>query len=263
MNIPAIPLLATLLLAPLAALHAADMKPAGNPNILFIGNSYTSCNQLPDLFRQVVASTGTAAPCVAAATVGGYTFQRHLARPESLAQIDQGSWDVVILQGESTAAAHPDSADDKDFLQGAGALYDRIKQTSPRARVVLYETWARHADLWKSGNAAARFIGGNPAEMQANIRKGYGLAAAQRKDFIVAPVGDAWELNYKNPHALRLHRQDNSHPEFNGSYLAALVFYATIYHPGSLNVPYHGSLSVAEAGYLQKIASEAIKQQPD
>jgi hypothetical protein len=218
-------------------------------------------NKLPKVFKEVVASTGVAAPRVEEAAVGGYTFQRHLARPETLAQIDKGNWDVVILQGNSTGAAHPDISENKDFLQGAADLYDRVKKTSPKAKVVLYETWARHADAWKSDKTNKKEIGSNPAEMQANVRKVCGLAAAQRKDFVVAPVGDAWELNYKNPNALRLHRKDNSHPEFNGSYLAALVLYATVYHPESLSVPYHGNLFVTEASYLQEIATEAMKQE--
>jgi hypothetical protein len=54
-----------------------------------------------------------------------------------------------------------------------------------------------------------------------------------------------------------LHAGDNSHPAFNGSYLAALVLYGTIYDPPNLNVFYHGDLSDAEARYLQAIATQA------
>ena len=103
-------------------------------------------------------------------------------------------------------------------------------------------------------------MGDNPAEMQLRIRTWYQRAAAQRKDFIIAPVGDAWELNYKNPNALRLHRSDNSHPQFAGSYLAALVIYATIYHPPKLELSYRGNLTEAEAKHLQNLAS---RQRPD
>ena len=40
---------------------------------------------------------------------------------------------------------------------------------------------------------------------------------------MVAPVGDAWERNYQSKQPFRLHVADNSHPDFNGTYLAALV----------------------------------------
>ena len=93
--------------------------------------------------------------------------------------------------------------------------------------------------------------------MQARIRRWHQNAAAQKSDFLIAPVGDAWFLNYKNPNAIRLHAGDNSHPAFNGSYLAALVIYGTIYDPPNLNVTYHGDLSHTETLYLQTIATQA------
>ena len=141
------------------------------------------------------------------------------------------------------------------FLKGAAGLYDRIKAGSPHVNIILYQTWARHADYWKDPKAD-RSIGNDPADMQARIRKWYQNSAAQRNDLLIAPVGDAWELNYKNPNAIRLHDADNSHPAFNGSYLAALVIYGTIYHPPDLNVPYHGDLEAAEALYLQTLAMQ-------
>jgi hypothetical protein len=78
-----------------------------------------------------------------------------------------------------------------------------------------------------------------------------------KNDILIAPVGDAWELNYKNPNAVRLHAADNSHPALNGSYLAALVIYGTLYHPPNLNVSFHGNLTRAESLYLQTIAMQA------
>jgi hypothetical protein len=93
--------------------------------------------------------------------------------------------------------------------------------------------------------------------MQARIHKWYQNAAAQKNDFLIAPVGDAWELNYKDPNAIRLHVADNSHPAFNGSYLAALVIYGTIYNPPDLNIAYHGDLNRAETLYLRTIATQA------
>jgi hypothetical protein len=142
------------------------------------------------------------------------------------------------------------------FLKGAAGLYDRIRASSPRANIILYQTWARHADYWNDPKAD-RSIGNNSADMQRRIRKWHQNAAAQKSDFLIAPVGDAWELNYQNPNAIRLHAGDNSHPGFNGSYLAALVIYGTLYYPPNLNVSYHGDLSRAETLYLQTIATQA------
>jgi hypothetical protein len=231
--------------------------------ILFIGNSYTGVNKLPQIFQQIVASAGHPAPEVMSSTPGGRTLAKHLAEVESLKLIDEGRWDVVVLQGQSLEAATPKPVGNirANFLTGAHDLCQRIKAASPRARIVFYQTWARHADYWKNAKADPS-VGKDPAEMQARNRSSYQRAAAQDKDCSVAPVGDAWELNYRNPKAVRLHSPDHSHPAFSGSYLAALVIYGAIYHPMDFTVPYRGGLKDDEATYLQRIAAQVMKTVP-
>lgn len=236
---------------------AAEAMPPP-ARLLFIGNSYTGANQLSHIFRQIVESTGRTAPEIKASTPGGRTFAQHLTEAGSLKLIDEGRWDVVVLQGQSQEAAKSDSAGDGSaFLTGAHGLCQRIRASSPRARIVFYQTWARHADYWTSTKADAS-TGHNPADMQARNRTSYQRAATQDPDCIVAPVGDAWELNYRNPQAIRLHQPDNSHPAFNGSYLAGLVIYGVIYRPTNFTVTYRGGLPADEATYLQGIAARVM-----
>jgi hypothetical protein len=231
---------------------------SSSPRVLFIGNSYTGVNNLPQIFHEVAASAGHAPSAIKAVTPGGATLYQHLNSPATLQLIDEGNWDIVILQAQSQEAAMSEQIQNirSSFLKGAAGLYDRIKAGSPHAKIILYQTWARHADYWNDPKAD-RSIGNNPDDMQARIRKWHQNAAAQKSDFLIAPVGDAWGLNYKNPNAIRLHAADNSHPAFNGSYLAALVIYGSIYDPPNLNVAYHGELSHTEALYLQAIATQA------
>ena len=188
------------------------------------------------------------------------TLYQHLTSPDTLKAIDGGIGTLSSYRHKARKPPCPGSFRTcaENFLKGAAGLYDRIKAGSPRAKIILYQTWARHADYWNDPKAD-RSIGNNSADMQARIRKWHQNAAAQKSDFIIAPVGDAWELNYKDPKAFRLHASDNSHPAFNGSYLAALVIYGTIYFPSDLNVAYHGDLGRAEALYLQGIATQATR----
>ena len=230
--------------------------------VLFIGNSYTGVNNLPNVFKEMVTSTGAQTPDVMAVTNGGFTLEKHLNTEKTLSLIDEGGWDVVVLQGQSEESALSETAPNlrEDFLHGGKELSQRVRAKSPKARIVFYQTWARHADYWvapKRGEA----LGKNPTEMQALIRKWYQRAASQVKDAVIAPVGDAWELNYKDPKALRLHRKDHSHPEFNGTYLAGLVIYGTICHLSKLNVPFRGTLSEPDAAYLQRIATDVLQHE--
>jgi len=237
----------------------ATVVEGGTPRILFIGNSYTSYNDLPKLFQQVVASTGAAAPEAKASTPGGSPFAQHLQEAGTLKLVEEGNWDVVILQGQSqeAAASEDDVSVRTRFLSGASNLCQRVRAASPAARIVFYQTWARHADYWKDLKAGVK-VGRNPAEMQARTRKWYQRAAGQFPNCTVAPVGDAWELHYQQPGAARFHKPDNSHPEWQGSYLAALVIYGAVVHPPKMEVPFHGNLSDSQAASLQSIAAQVF-----
>ena len=232
--------------------------------VLFIGNSYTGVNQLPAVFGEVVKSATHASPLIKSATPGGQTLHQQLGQKPSLELIDEGNWDVVVLQGNSLEAAAAETYDNvrAEFLDAAGKLCERVRAKSPKAKIYFYETWARHADYWKALPKDAPDVGKDPTEMQARIRKWYSKAAEVAKPEAVVPAGDAWELNYQNPDAIRLHAPDNSHPLFAGTYLVALVFYQTIYHPEELKVTWHGNLKADEAKYLQGIASKAGSQAP-
>jgi hypothetical protein len=224
--------------------------------VLFIGNSYTHVNQLPDVFAEVVKSAGHKVPTIKSSTPGGQTFKQHLTvQPKSLAAIDEGQWDVVILQGQSQepALAEVSPAIRADFVDSAAALCQRIRAKSPQARIVFYETWARHADYWTAkGKDFNPGVGKDPAEMQARLRLWYGNVA-KANQALLAPVGDAWERNYQSKEPFRLHVADNSHPDFKGTYIAALVMYRTIYQPKDVAVAYRGKLSEAEAKALQAL----------
>ena len=88
------------LLLALALLFAACVADAASLRILFIGNSYTSVNHLPAIFTEMVTSAGNPGPAIEATTPGGKTLEQHSKLPETLARIDQGNRDVVIMQGQ-------------------------------------------------------------------------------------------------------------------------------------------------------------------
>ena len=245
----------------IAVFCPADAAATPPSRILFIGNSYTSVNNLPDIFRQLVAGENLPIPTIAASTPGGLTLEKHAKLPATLGKIDEGNWDVVIVQGQSQEAAMAEQSENMraNFQSGAAELCRRIKARSPNARIVFYQTWARHADYWNSTNPD-KSVGNDPVDMQARIRKWYRQVAqtAGPQNAAVASVGDAWELNYKSPGPIRLHAKDNSHPAFSGSYLAAVVIYGAIYHPPSLALKFRGPLNDAEATRLQNFASQAL-----
>lgn len=218
-----VPMLTRLLLLLALPLVAADPG-----KVLFIGNSYTGANNLPKVYAEIAKSAGRPVDTVRSSTPGGRTLKQHLDIKSTSDLIAEGGWDLVVLQGQSQEAALSETSQTirTDFLEGGQALIAKVREKSPKARIVLYQTWARHADLWvaEKTRPTAIALGANPGEMQARTRKWY-AELAKSAGAELAPVGDAWELNYASKDSLRLHSADNSHPSFPGTYLAALVIF--------------------------------------
>ena len=76
-----------------------------NKRVLFIGNSYTDVNNLPQLIQLAAESTGD---CIdyRSNTPGGCTFQEHCSN-QSMELIRQGGWDIVVLQEQSQLPSFP------------------------------------------------------------------------------------------------------------------------------------------------------------
>jgi hypothetical protein len=226
--------------------------------VLFIGNSYTGVNKLPEVFLEVVKSSGRPAPVVKSSTPGGRTLKQHLAIAGSMKLVDEGNWDVVVLQGQSQepAIAEADEAVRKEFLESAAELCRRVRAKSPKAKICFYETWARHPDYWKAAKKGPD-VGANPKEMQARLRKWYGVVAKDNAAMFV-PCGDAWELNYASAAPVRLHTSDHSHPEFVGTYLNALIFFGKIYEAKAPAPKWCGKLDEAQAKLMQGHAAQVL-----
>ena len=228
--------------------------------VLFIGNSYTSVNKLPEVLLEVVKSSGRRAPVVKSSTPGGRTLKQHLAIAGSMKLVDEGGWDVVVLQGQSQepAIAETDETVRKEFQESAAELCRRVRAKSPKAKIFFYETWARHPDYWTMPGKKGPDVGANPKEMQTRLRKWYGVVAKDNGATFV-PCGDAWELNYASAEAVRLHTKDTSHPEFVGTYLNALIFFGKVYDVKAPAPKWSGKLDEAQAKLMQGFAAKVLK----
>ena len=243
-----------------ALLAFATSAFADDPQrVLFIGNSYTGVNKLPDVFLEVVKNSGRKEPVVKSSTPGGRTLKQQLSIVGTGKLIEEGNWDVVVLQGQSQepAIAETDESVRKEFLESAAELCKRVRAKSPRAKIFFYETWARHADYWTE-NKKAPAMGKDPKEMQARLRKWYGVAAKEN-DATFVPCGEAWELNYASAKPVRLHQKDNSHPEFVGTYLNALIFFGKIYDVKTPAAKVTGKVDEAQAKLMQGYAAKVLK----
>ncbi|MBI3823608.1 MAG: SGNH/GDSL hydrolase family protein [Planctomycetes bacterium] len=212
-------------------------KSKGEIHVLFIGNSLTYGNDLPKMIAEL-AEAGKQRPMRhERETPGGCTFEKHWKDGKALAKIQSRKWDFVVLQDQSQAPLQK-----KDAMFDYGKKFDaEIKKHG--AKTILYQTWALQ----------------NKPDDQPAISKAY-LDLSKELKSGIAPVGNAWDAALKADKKLVLHTNDKKHPNITGTYLAACVFYATIYGKSPEGLPERlGKLTDEEARRLQAIAWKTVQ----
>ena len=217
--------------------------------ILFIGNSYTYVNDLPKVFANLSKSGGRRVE-VGREAEGGWTLSDHAGSAKTLEAIESSEWDYVVLQEQSQIPASRVFRE-SGMYPATRALVAKIREVG--AMPVLYLTPA-HLDGWPDE-------GMDYATMQANINSSY-WSLARELNVLVAPVGIAWQNAHGQNPELALWQADYSHPDKQGTYLSACVFYATIFHESPVGLSYRGGLSKEIAEALQTIASQTVLNTP-
>lgn len=220
--------------------------------VLFIGNSYTQYNNLPNLVAQIATSMGDTL-ISSSITPGGQTLQGHSTDVATLNAIKQDQWDVVVLQEQSQRPAFSPTQVASDVYPYAKRLVDSIRANNSCTQPMFYMTWGR-----KNGDAAncpfytpiCTYEG-----MQQRLRESY-MDMAQQNNGITAPVGAAWKVVRDSLPNIDLYNPDESHPSLHGSYLAACVFYASIFHRNPHGSSFTGGLSSSDAERLQYFAGK-------
>jgi hypothetical protein len=121
------------------------------------------------------------------------------------------------------------------------------------AKPIFFVTWARR-DGWPENRMTYQ-------NMQAEIDTGYGGIALEL-NAPVAPVGSAWFYAAQGHPELGLWQEDGNHPTQEGTYLAACVFYAVLFHESPDRLSYHADLPKETAQTLQTLASKTVLNTP-
>jgi hypothetical protein len=222
--------------------------------ILFIGNSYTASNNLPQLFTDLALSMGDTV-FVDSNTPGGYTFQGHTTNATTLAKINAQPWDFVFLQEQSQLPSFSPQQVAVDVYPYARMLDSLIHVNDSCTETVFYMTWGRK--YGDAGNCVVWPPVCTYAGMQQQLRDAY-VQMANDNNALVAPVGQAWKQSWFTDSTINLWWTDNSHPDVAGSYLTACVMYATIFRKSSSIATYYAGLPPATAQYLQQIADQVV-----
>lgn len=223
-------------------------------NILFVGNSYTYFENMPQIVSLISDSAKTKL-VTKKSVVGGAKLSEHWLGKKGLKTqelIKSGNFDIVVLQEHSMGSIkEPDS-----LFKYSKLLCNLIKENG--AKPYLYMTWARE----------------KVPQYQEVINTVYTEVAAQN-DAVLVPVGKAWKLAMELRPTIKLFDDDGTHPNKYGAFLTACTFIGTILNevPENLGTYYsikdeYGESIVLlhqidplDVIFLRKVSEEIIRKQ--
>ena len=207
----------------LAVANHQRIRDQRRVSVLFIGNSYTYFNNLPEMFAELAAEAGQQVKVTMAAP-GGWRLKDHWEKGEALALLRKEHWNYVVLQEQSTLGVNY-------YVEG-------------RTRVAGDESFRPYAKLWaseiqKAGATPVFYLTWAPRdapEDQPRLNYAY-FHAAREGRAIVAPAGLAWARVRQAHPEIRLFHGSGSHPSPAGTYLVACALVATVFDRTPVGLP--------------------------
>jgi len=190
-------------------------------NILFIGNSYTFYNNMPELFQKL-ALENSKIVSVQSVTKGGRKLISYKDGEDPITlqlneALDGNTYDVCFIQEQSVLPA----SDFELFMEGVEFV---VKMLENKANsLILYATWGR-----KEGSEKLKEFHWTSEQMTSLLSAAY-QKAADKIGADISPVGIHFQFVTKNYPEIDLYNTDLSHPSYSGSCLAALTHYATVF----------------------------------
>jgi len=220
-------------------------------SILFIGNSYTFYNKMPQEIFLPMAQKAGISLSVDTITRGGHKLYEFCDPEDDYGKLvppalsEHGKYDFVILQEQSVL---PASENVPRFYSAVRTLCEKVR--SAGAVPILYATWGR-----KSGSKTLTERQWTSEGMTYRLAAAY-QAIGEELDLSVAHAGLAF-FHVANRHPeMELYREDKSHPSYEGSFLAAATLFATVFRKDPTQVPFFGALDETTASRLLSAAKE-------
>jgi PKD repeat protein len=224
--------------------------------VLFLGNSYTAYNNLPQLVQSLSSSAGKTL-IIDYNMPGGMNVSGHVNDATSIAKINQGNWDYVVIQEQSQIPTI-NHFRYNNMYPAITDLKTLVEKVNPCTRMITYMTWGRrfggqHCDP-RNTHCSPVFVDFN--HMQDSLTIAY-TEISDKLNIQCAPVGVTWQ-NILNDTTLILHSNDNSHPNIDGSYVAALSIYSSIWKQPSIGITFNAGLTQSRALYYQQMSDSTI-----
>lgn len=213
------------------------------PRILFVGNSHTFTNNLPDLFSELAAAMNH--PCdVQELTEGYYTLTQFADPADEMGavlnqKLTEETWDFVILQENTNDSV---TSAEETMLPAAKTLDEKIRAAGGQTGLLM--TWSP-----KEG-AGILSLDDVQTILSQNL-----INVSKELDSLLVPGGIAFMRCLEQYPQIELWGEDGMHPSLEGSYLAACTAYAVIFQESPEGCTYTAGLDSETAAQLQTLAA--------
>lgn len=221
------------------------------PRVLFIGNSYTAVNNLPQMVVDIAQSMGENME-YRSNTPGGCTFEMH-CHNQSMNLICEGGWDFVVLQEQSQLPAFPMDSVELYVFPFAQQLVDSVYAHNPCAEPMLYMTWGR-----KNGDTEFGYPPMDTYEGMDSLLYARYMQMGEDNDASVCPVGRVWHYLRDHNAEIELYMSDESHPSLAGTYAAACAFYTMFFGRDPDSISHNAGLDENVARAIRFAAHEVV-----
>lgn len=220
--------------------------------VLFVGNSFTFRNGLARMVHDLAAGDNGGPQLFAVEYAApGWTLKA-ASRDEGLtALLKDVRWNIVVLQEQSQLLSFAREEWRRETYPFARTLHQKISRAG--GRTLLFMTWG-----YELGDRR-NWPGDTFSGMQARLTRGYTELAAELPAPVV-PAGLAWAEALRRRPRLDLWDSDGRHPNREGSYLAACVFYAVLTGRDPARSISTAGLPSADARFLQRIGAGVARR---
>lgn len=204
--------------------------------LLMMGNSHTSTNNLPDMLASMLRA-GRPGKTVAIVVAPQWGFlDEHLRSASTRQLFNSKAWSAVVFQAQkySTSGLYEYSTSE---------AVEWVRMTRARNMVpVMFPEWPRFE------TTEAQFI----YDLHTGI--------AKQQAACVAPIPQSFDLALLRAPDIVLHSADGNHAAAPGSFLAALILYATLTGNAPAGLPYLADVAVdgPVQARLRAVAEETV-----
>lgn len=216
---------------------AQDPEPEKELKILFLGNSLIYYNDMPDIFARIATAQGkkvdVRSVTKGSATMSDFADGSTEVGGKALPLLKNEKWDIVVIEPSRRISPYEQTVKDAEF---ASAEKLQKLAADAGAEIILYSVWGNN------DGTVIEYTAASPTDMKTGAshpmgRKEHTKFMSEINEELssklggvkIARAGYAFENCIAANPDLNLYHTDLRHPSPEGSLLAAMVFYETIF----------------------------------